>query len=78
VTTPTAEAAGTGQPTATQSTPVARRERAPRRGPADLPFTFPDVGLAKALAGERSEPDWLRDERVEAAKAYESLPLELN
>ena len=78
MTTPTAEAAGTGQPTATQSTPVARRERAPRRGPADLPFTFPDVGLAKALAGERSEPDWLRDERVEAAKAYESLPLELN
>jgi Fe-S cluster assembly scaffold protein SufB len=80
VTTPTAEAAGTGQPTPTDAAAPARarRERPARRGPADLPFTFPDIGLAKALAAERSEPDWLRAERVEAAKAYESLPLELN
>jgi Fe-S cluster assembly scaffold protein SufB len=60
-----------------ESTPANRR-RPVRRGPADLPFTFPDVGLAKALAAERSEPAWLRAERIAAAKAYESLPLETN
>ena len=34
--------------------------RPARRGPADLPFRFPDRGLAQALAAERSEPAWLR------------------
>jgi Fe-S cluster assembly scaffold protein SufB len=79
VTTPTAEAAGKPTPTG-EATPTARatRERPARRGPADLPFSFPDLRLAKALAAERSEPDWLRNERVEAAKAYEALPLEPN
>jgi Fe-S cluster assembly scaffold protein SufB len=61
----------------TEST-AANRRRPARRGPADLPFTFPDLGLAKALAAERSEPAWLRAERIAAAKAYESLPLEKN
>ena len=56
----------------------ANRGRPARRGPADLPFTFPDVGLAQALAAERSEPAWLRAERIAAAKAYEGLPLETN
>jgi Fe-S cluster assembly scaffold protein SufB len=54
------------------------RRRPARRGPADLPFSFPDVGLAQALAAERSEPAWLRAERIAAAKAYEGLPLEKN
>ena len=56
----------------------AERGRAARRGPADLPFVFPDVGLAQALAAERSEPSWLRDERIAAATAYEALPVETN
>jgi Fe-S cluster assembly scaffold protein SufB len=56
----------------------ARRPRPARRGPADLPFTFPDVGLARTLATERSEPDWLLAERLAAAEAYEGLPLEKN
>jgi Fe-S cluster assembly scaffold protein SufB len=49
-----------------------------RRGPADLPFRFPDRGLAQALTAERSEPAWLRAERLAAFKAYEALPLEAN
>src|SRR5262245_44898571 len=52
--------------------------RAARRTPADLPFRFPDRGLAQALAAEREEPDWLRAERIEAWKAYEALPVEGN
>jgi Fe-S cluster assembly scaffold protein SufB len=62
---------------APEASPTAR-PRPVRRGPADLPFTFPDVGLAKALAAERSEPAWMRDERIAAAKAYEALPVEGN
>jgi Fe-S cluster assembly scaffold protein SufB len=49
-----------------------------RRGPADLPFRFPDRGLAQALAAERSEPDWLRAERIAAFEAYDALPVEAN
>jgi Fe-S cluster assembly scaffold protein SufB len=49
-----------------------------RRGPADLPFRFPDRGLAQALADERSEPDWLRAERIAAFEAYDTLPVEAN
>ena len=62
---------------AAESTP-ASRPRPARRGPAELPFTFPDVVLAQALAAERSEPSWLRAERIAAAEAYEALPLEKN
>jgi Fe-S cluster assembly scaffold protein SufB len=56
----------------------ARQPRPARRGPADLPFTFPNVELARTLASERSEPGWLLAERVAAAEAYETLPLEKN
>jgi Fe-S cluster assembly scaffold protein SufB len=52
--------------------------RAQRRAPADLPFVFADRGLATALAAERDEPAWLRDERVAAVEAFESLPVESN
>ena len=55
-----------------------RRTRTARRGPADLPFAFPDAGLAAALGAERSEPAWLREERLAAASEYEALPLEKN
>jgi Fe-S cluster assembly scaffold protein SufB len=56
----------------------ARPARPARRGPADLPFSFPNAELARTLAAERSEPDWLLAERVAAAEAYEALPLEKN
>ena len=52
--------------------------RTPRRAPADLPFDFADRGLAEALAAERDEPAWLRDERLAAFAAFESLPVESN
>ncbi|MEW5990533.1 MAG: SufD family Fe-S cluster assembly protein [Chloroflexota bacterium] len=52
--------------------------RAPRRSPTDLPFRFADRGLAEALAAEREEPAWLRDERVAAWQAFEALPVESN
>jgi Fe-S cluster assembly scaffold protein SufB len=50
----------------------------PRRAPADLPFHFADRGLAQTLAAERTEPAWLRDERLAAWEAFESLPVEAN
>jgi Fe-S cluster assembly scaffold protein SufB len=52
--------------------------RPARRAPADLPFRFPDAALARTLAAERSEPDWLRDERLAAWEAYDRLPTESN
>jgi len=58
--------------------PVPTRPRAPRRAPADLPFHFADRDLAQTLAAERSEPAWLRDERLTAWRAFESLPVEAN
>jgi Fe-S cluster assembly scaffold protein SufB len=58
--------------------PRATTARAARRAPADLPFAFADRGFAQALAAERGEPDWLRDERVAAWTAFEGLPVESN
>jgi Fe-S cluster assembly scaffold protein SufB len=54
------------------------RARPARRAPTDLPFRFADKGLAQALAAERSEPDWLRAERLAAFDAFERLPIEPN
>jgi Fe-S cluster assembly scaffold protein SufB len=54
------------------------RPRPVRRAPTDLPFQFADRDLAEALAAERSEPDWLRAERMEALEAFERLPIEPN
>jgi Fe-S cluster assembly scaffold protein SufB len=54
------------------------RPRPVRRAPTDLPFTFADRGLAQALADERSEPDWLRAERIAASTAFDALPIEPN
>ncbi len=54
------------------------RPRPVRRAPTDLPFQFADQGLAQTLAAERSEPDWLRAERMEAFEAFERLPIEPN
>jgi Fe-S cluster assembly scaffold protein SufB len=56
----------------------ATAKRPQRRGPAELPFTFADRGLAEALAAEREEPAWLRDERIAAWTAFEALPVESN
>jgi Fe-S cluster assembly scaffold protein SufB len=56
--------------------PAAARTR--RRAPADLPFSFPNRGLALRIAAERAEPDWLRDDRLVAAAAFEAMPTEGN
>ena len=55
-----------------------RPARTPRRSPTELPFRFADEALARALAAERAEPDWLRDERLAAWAAFEALPVESN
>ncbi len=70
MTVPTADAAAGDTPTAPN--------RPARRGPADLPFRFPDRALAELLAAERSEPGWLRIERLAAIEAYDSQPVESN
>jgi Fe-S cluster assembly scaffold protein SufB len=62
---------------ATEGAP-AQPARPARRAPADLPFRFADRGLAEALGAQRSEPDWLRAERLAAWEAYEALPTESN
>ena len=54
------------------------RPRPVRRAPTDLPFRFADRDLALALAAERSEPDWLRADRIAAFEAFERLPIEPN
>ncbi len=56
--------------------PAAAAASRVRRAPADLPFTFPDPGLAERLGVDRGEPAWLREDRVAAAVAYGSLPVE--
>jgi Fe-S cluster assembly scaffold protein SufB len=56
----------------------AARSRPARRAPADLPFRFADRALVQDLAAERHEPEWLRAERLEAWKAFESMPVESN
>jgi Fe-S cluster assembly scaffold protein SufB len=61
------------------ATPIpAQGARPTRRAPADLPFQFADPGLAQALADARGEPKWLLAERLEASKAFDSLPVEAN
>ena len=55
-----------------------RPARAPRRSPAEMPFTFATPELVDRLVAERAEPDWLRDERRAAAAAYTALPVESN
>ncbi len=57
---------------------TAQPARAPRRSPADMPFSFATADLVARLVAERGEPDWLRDERLEAATAFSALPVETN
>jgi Fe-S cluster assembly scaffold protein SufB len=54
------------------------RPRPARRAPTDLPFTFADQALADSLTVERAEPEWLRAERLAAADAFGTLPIEPN
>ena len=70
------EAAG-GDATPANVTPLAR-VRTPRRAPSDLPFHFANRALAEQLATDRSEPDWLRADRVAAWQAFDALPVEAN
>lgn len=60
----------------TPSNPASTRPA--RRAPADLPFSFADEALAEELATAREEPDWLRTERLAAATAFASMPVESN
>jgi len=55
-----------------------RPARAPRRGAADLPFSFVTRELVDTLVAARDEPDWLRDDRLEALAAFEALQVESN
>ena len=64
--------------TAEASPTIGRAPRAPRRGPADLPFSFVNAALAASLADERGEPGWLRNDRLAAIEAFEALPVEGN
>jgi Fe-S cluster assembly scaffold protein SufB len=66
------------QPQTESSPATLPRTRAPRRSPADLPFRFADRELAATLAGERGDPDWVRDDRLAAAAAFEQMPTEGN
>jgi Fe-S cluster assembly scaffold protein SufB len=59
-----------------EGAPASRLARAPRRGPAELPFAFADAAFAAALSAERTEPAWLAAERAEAAAAVAALPTE--
>jgi Fe-S cluster assembly scaffold protein SufB len=43
-----------------------------------MPFHFADAALVASLADARSEPEWLRAERLAAAAAFEALPVEAN
>ncbi len=74
MTTPTRDDAAEAS---TPAGPAGGPARVSRRGPADLPFDFADRELADALAAERGEPDWLRDERLAALGVYEALPVEI-
>ncbi len=50
--------------------------RAPRRAPADLPFTFVDTALVTAISDDHEEPAWMREERLAALARFEALPVE--
>ena len=60
------------------SSTAARPARAPRRAPTEMPFTFIDCALVAAISDAGDEPAWLRDDRLAALAAYESLPVESN
>jgi Fe-S cluster assembly scaffold protein SufB len=65
-------------PTGSAEAAPAAKPRPVRRAPADLPFRFADRALVDALVAERSEPDWLRDERLAALAAFDALAVESN
>lgn len=66
------------QPSVPEIAPPTANPRPRRRAPADLPFTFAERALAEQLAAERGEPEWLRTERLAAATAFETMPVEAN
>ncbi len=58
------------------SSPAGRPAKAPRRAPADLPFTFMDRALVEGISAERGEPAWLLEDRLAALALFEALPVE--
>jgi Fe-S cluster assembly scaffold protein SufB len=61
-----------------EASSLPRPARAPRRSPTELPVTFLDRAFVGALVAERAEPAWLRDDRIAALAAFESLAVESN
>ncbi len=60
------------------STLAGRPARTARRSPTDLPFSFLTREHVEALAADRGEPGWLREDRLAALAAFAALPLESN
>ena len=60
------------------SSPAVRPARAPRRAPADMPFSFINQALVEAISDGGSDPAWLRADRLSALAAFEALPVESN
>jgi Fe-S cluster assembly protein SufD len=61
-----------------EASSLPRPARAPRRSPTELPVTFLDRAFVESLVAERAEPAWLRDHRLAALVAFESLEVESN
>ncbi len=54
------------------------RRRGPRRSPTELTVRFADEATVRAQSEARSEPDWLRDDRLAALAEFTRLPIESN
>jgi Fe-S cluster assembly protein SufB len=52
--------------------------RRPRQSPTELSLTFADEATTRQQSSERSEPQWLLDDRLAALAAYAALPVESN
>ena len=54
------------------------RRRGPRRSPTELTVRFADETTLREQCAARSEPDWLRDDRLAALADFKRLPIESN
>lgn len=54
------------------------RGRGPRRSPTELTVRFADEATVRAQSAARSEPDWLRDDRLAGLAEFARLPIESN
>jgi Fe-S cluster assembly scaffold protein SufB len=56
----------------------ARARRATRRAPDELPFSFVTAELVAAISDLHDEPEFMREERMNAFARFEALPVEAN